>query len=101
MVPAIERYIFSDKQDKSALSDLIPGSQEDLYLKSLEALNGEQTYDELSEEMKKIVKEMAYNKDGSVKNGLIHKRLMLRRFESSEDYNELSDDLKHSYSFKG
>lgn len=70
-------------------------------MKSLEALNGEKTYAELSEETKEMLKEVAYNKDGSVKNSLIHRRLILRRFETTEDYDELTKELKHSFAFKG
>lgn len=101
MVPAIERYVFSDKQDKAALADLIPGSHEDLYLKSLEALNGEKTYDELSEETKEMLEEMAHNKDGKIRNQLIHKRLLLRRFDATEDYKSIATELKKNHSIDG
>lgn len=52
---SLEKYLLSDKQDKSLLNDLIPGSKEDIYFRCIEALHSEVPYSDLDDELKQIL----------------------------------------------
>lgn len=66
LVPAIEKYIFSEKKDVSALTGLIPGSTEEQYFRAIEALSSETPYSALSEEVKTDIAELLKKeKEGS------------------------------------
>ncbi len=90
----MEKYLVSDKQDKSPLANMIPGSQEARYLAALEALHSEKPYSKLPDKTRRELDDIMKEK-GSQWEG-VKLRILLRQFDETRDWAALRKEWERT-----